>query len=115
MRMKHVLLEMYCNLKDESEKPIYCEEIRHTCIHNKCEYMGCTYCPNEIAFTSKKGIVEFFDDCIGYGGKMEIEDDNLDEANILLTKCKIICKKKIDEAYDEYMEFKADRLGNKLK
>ncbi|MDB2154093.1 hypothetical protein [Clostridium butyricum] len=110
MIMKHVLLEMYCSLKKENEKPIYCEGVGDICIHNKCEYMGCTYCPNEIAFASEQGIVKSFDDCIGYGGEMEAEEYNSDETKILLNEWKTICKKKIDEAYDEYMEFKKNRL-----
>lgn len=108
--MKHVLLEMYCSLKNESEKPIYCKGIGHICVHNKCEYMGCTYCPDEIAFTGDYGVVESYDDCIGYGGEMESDEFNSEENRILLNKWKTICKTKIDQAYDEYMKYKTNRI-----
>jgi hypothetical protein len=109
MRMKHVLLEMYCNCgTNKKEKPTYCSGIGHICIQNSCKYLGCTYCPNEIAFASSNGVVESFDDCIGFGGEMEPETNDLNTRDVLLEKWKDICKKKIDEAYEEYMESKKD-------
>lgn len=106
MKMKHVLLEMYCDCNAKTEKPKYCNGIGHICIQHSCEYLGCTYCPNEIAFAGSFGVVESIDDCIGFGGEMEPEINDSGEVDILLNEWKSICKKKIDEAYDEYMEFK---------
>ena len=110
MMMKHVLLEMYCTLEDNQNKPIYCMGIGHNCIHNNCEYMAYTYCPNEIAYAGEYGVVESFDNCIGYGGEMEGNEDDLEESRILLDKWGDICRSKIDEAYDEYMKFKQSKL-----
>ena len=100
--MKHVLLEVYCDLKVSCKKPAFCKGVGHVCVQNKCEHMGCTYCPNEIALTSEYGIVETFDDCIAFGGEMESKKGNLE--NVLINEWKRICKKKIIEAYDEYMD-----------
>lgn len=107
MEMKHVLLEMYC-IKEEQEKPTHCKGIGEMCIHNRCEYLACTYCPNEIAYTNELGIVESFDNCIGYGGEMEPKDCNPDRKALMLNQWKNICKKKIDEAYEDYMKLKND-------
>jgi hypothetical protein len=111
--MKHVLLEMYCkcNSENEKEKPEYCIGIGHNCIQHNCKYWGCTYCPNEIAFAGSTGVVESFDDCIGFGGEMEPEIYDSNEMNVLLKEWKAICKEKIDEAYDEYMKFKNSRTN----
>ncbi|URZ05407.1 hypothetical protein [Clostridium felsineum] len=110
MIMKHVLLEMYCKCNTEKEKPNYCDVIGHNCIHHNCKYLSTTCCPNEIAFAGSTGVVESFDDCIGFGGEMEPETLDSSEYGVLLSKWKEICKKKIDEAYDEYMEFKNKRI-----
>jgi hypothetical protein len=65
-----------------------------------------TYCPNEIAYAGETGVVESLDDFIGFGGEMEPDSNETLERNILITKWKDICIKKISEAYDEYMTFK---------
>ncbi|ACD24110.1 hypothetical protein FDE76_07190 [Clostridium botulinum] len=104
MKMKHVLLEMYCSLKSDNEKPTYCEGVGHICIHNKCEYMGCTYCPNEIAYANEHGVVEDELDFVGFGGDMNGNDDN--KTKELIEKWNKICRKKIDEAYEEYMDYR---------
>ncbi len=114
MRMKHVLLELYCDcdIKNEKEKPKYCCDFGDTCFEHNCQYLSYTYCPNEIAFAGASGVVESFDDCIGFGGDMEPEPYDENEVEILLNEWKSICKKKIDEAYDEYIEFKNSRIIN---
>lgn len=113
MIMKHVLLEMYCDCNTQNkEKPIYCNGIGHICIQHNCKYLGCTYCPNEIAYVGSTGIVESSDDCIGFGGEMEPKIYDSSEIDILLSEWKCICKKKINEAYDEYMEFKNNRIND---
>lgn len=108
MIMKHVLLEIYCdcNFEIEEDKPLYCDEIGVNCFKNNCKYLSYTYCPNEIALTGSKGIVEILDDSIGFGGEMEPESNDLKDRKILLEKWKSICRKKVNEAYDEYMEYK---------
>lgn len=109
MKMKHVLLEMYCKCNYKNNKPKFCKGIGQTCIHHNCQYLCHTYCPNEIAFAGSNGVIESFDDCIGFGGEMEPDIYDSNEINILLKEWKLICKKKIDEAYDEYMKFKNNR------
>lgn len=111
MRMKHVLLEIYCDCstENENEKLICCNEVGKSCMESKCKYLSYTICPYEIAFTDSNGVVESFDNCIGFGGEMEPETNNSSEREILLKEWKSICKKKIDEAYDEYMEYKNNR------
>lgn len=111
MKMKHVLLEIYCDYdeENENEKTICCNVIGNSCMESNCKYLSYTICPYEIAFTGSTGVVESFDECIGFGGKMEPETNDSSEREILLKEWKSICKKKIDEAYDEYMEFKNNR------
>ena len=113
MKMKHVLLEIYCNCNTESEneKPICCNGIGNGCMENNCKYLSYTNCPYEIAFAGCTGVIESFDDCIGFGGEMEPETNNSSEREMLLKEWKSICKKKIDEAYDEYMKFKNSRAN----
>lgn len=113
MKMKHVVLEMYCFIENENNKPRFCEGIGHMCIQNSCEHMGSTYCPNEIAYANDKGIVEAINHWIGFGGDMESDDDNIEERAILLDEWKRISIQKIDEAYDEYMKFKNNYLKDK--
>jgi hypothetical protein len=109
--MKHVLLEIYCdyNTENENENPLCCNGIGNACMESNCKYLSYTNCPHEIAFTGSTGVVESFDECIGFGGEMESETNDSSEREILLKEWKSICKKKIDEAYDEYMEFKNNR------
>ena len=68
--------------------------------------MSYTYCPNEIAYAGEKGIVENLDEFIGFGGEMEPDSNEILERSTLLSKWRDICRKKISEAYDEYMIFK---------
>ena len=115
MNMKHLLLEVYCDCS-QKEKPAYClkvgGEIGIHCFSNQCKNLSYTYADHEIAYASDFGVVEQLNDWIGFGGDMEPE--NLDETkrNELICEWKNICKKKIKEAYKEYMEIK-DKLSEK--
>lgn len=118
MIMKHVLLEVYCDCNFENgEKPLECDMIGYKCFDNKCRYLSFTYCPNEISYAGANGVVESFDDCIGFGGDMGPEIDDIDgnkiplqewedRESMLVQEWESICKKKITEAYEEYMKFK---------
>lgn len=102
--MKHVLVEIFC-FKDQ-EEPKFCEGIGYMCIHNNCQYMGCTYCPNEIAYVGTKGVVESYEDSIGFGGDMVSKEENANDEQRLKNEWETICKRKINEAYYEYMKYK---------
>lgn len=112
MKMKHLLLEAYCNC-EESDISKCCTEGKNQigihCFECKCEFLSYTYCPNELAYASKDGVVVDENSFIGFGGEMDANLDSKDydsvrEDNISLWKK--ICIQKIAEAYDEYMSKK---------
>ncbi|WP_010503352.1 hypothetical protein [Paenibacillus elgii] len=118
MTIKHLLLELYCSQSrieedDEiGEAPSYCKngfgEPGYHCFENNCKHLGFTYAPHEIAYSSEFGEVPDSDAWIGFGGEMIPHD--ADEAQISNYKkmWEDVCRKKIDEAYDEY--FKRTRI-----
>lgn len=57
--------------------------------------------PNEIAVTISEGVVEYQEDFIGFGGNME--PTNIQKRADYISIWKNICRKKINEAYDEYV------------
>lgn len=95
MRMKHLLLEVFCGFEDDNKTiPLHClSGINHpgsNCFENQCQYLSYTNCPNEIAYAGEKGIVEDFDDCRGFGGEMNPETKDINERKVLLDKWKSI-------------------------
>ena len=102
MYMKHLLIEGYCDGK-QSEMDCICENTFKLGIHClSCPQFSYSQCPNEIAMSNHDGVIEKSDDFIGFGGDMEPSNDESQEVWIDLWR--IICKKKIKEAYTEYME-----------
>ena len=102
MKYKHLIVECYCGEPKDAQK-YPCEDTFHIGVHCfECPKFSYTYCPNEIAISNEKGIIENFDDLIGFGGVMETDDDAINEARIHLWR--EICRKKIGEAYAEYMK-----------
>ena len=99
MKIKHFLIEGYCDGKNETECPckgtlecgVYCFQ---------CPRFSYTECPNEIAVSGNNGIIESEDDFVGFGGDME--PDNIEKREFYIDIWKRICQKKIDEAYREY-------------
>ena len=72
----------------------------------KCTQFSFCECPNEIAISGEKGLIEYDEDCIGFGGNME--PDTLRDRGKCISLWKSICRRKIKEAYDEYISvFKA--------
>lgn len=103
MEMKHLLIEGYCDgNKGEKEAPcegtlvfgVYCLE---------CSRFSYCKCPNEIAISNEEGLIETLEDFIGFGGEMEPED--IEKRDEYIAVWKDICRKKIKEAYDEYMSY----------
>ena len=99
MKMQHLLIEGYCDGVAGDENSfilgIYCF---------KCSRFSFCECPNEIALSGEKGLIEDDEDCIGFGGDME--PDALQNRNKYISIWRNICRRKIKEAYDEYMGIK---------
>lgn len=112
MGMKHLLLEVYCDcgISKGGIKPVYCLNGLNNpgshCFANGCEFLSYTNATNEIAYAGINGLVERVDDFIGFGGEMEPEVNDEEGRKLLISKWRDICKNKIDEAYDEYMNIK---------
>jgi hypothetical protein len=111
----HVLLELYCSYKwDEkdsrSQIPEFCTKgIRNPgyhCFENNCKFKAFTYADNEICYAGSIGEVDGKDGCIGFGGDMEPQDYCKEKTKELKTLWESICKKKVQEAYEEFMKLK---------
>ena len=111
----HLILEVMCHYEREKDTvnnpiaPEYCingiDHPGHHCISNTCKYVWFTYAPNEIAYADENGEVIIHESSwVGFGGDME--PDNLTEEQRMNCKklWEEICKKKINDAYEEYME-----------
>lgn len=111
MGYRHVLLEVYCgyeNRKDKSAKlPEYCRygvnNPGYHCFANECPFKSFTQCPNELAYVGDYGEVKDGNSYVGFGGEMESYDNDENKRIKLLKLWEDISRKKIDEAYDEYM------------
>lgn len=107
--MKHLLLEVFCdcNLDCGECIPKFCEDgigfPGVHCFSNICKYLSYTKCPNEISFAGSTGLIESFENSIGFGGTMEPEECSDEFREFLLSKWKDVCLKKIREAHSEYM------------
>lgn len=101
MRMKHLLIEGYCD-ETKAKKNNVCQNTFNIGIHClQCSHFSYSKCPNEIAVSNNKGVIEGQEDFIGFGGDMEPED--LDKRADYISIWQNICRKKINEAYDEYI------------
>ena len=83
---------IYCSVVSEFRLGIYCF---------KCSQFSFCECPNEIAISGEKGLIEYDEDCIGFGGNME--PDTLQDRDKCISVWRSICQRKIKEAYDEYI------------
>lgn len=101
MKMQHLLIEGYCDGKPgEGDYP--CGNTFNLGIKCfRCTQFSYSDCPNEIAISNDKGLVECQEDYIGFGGDMEPE--NKEKRNKFISTWKNICRKKINEAYEEYI------------
>ena len=113
MQMEHILLEVYLEDSFDLEDTLLSSNRLKELVEKNIKF---TIAENEIAFVGKNGIVKEVDDSIGFGGDMDVEStiDNYSEIHDkLLQEWEDICRKKIDEAYDEYMK-KKNEIVNKI-
>lgn len=99
MRMKHILLEGYCNF-DIPNNSYPCNSKKGKmglhCIG--CEQFSYTEAPNELALSNKDSVIEKLDDFIA--PEFEIEYKGC------IKRWNKICRVKIQEAYDEFIKMK---------
>lgn len=109
MRMKHILVEGYCDKDNPSNINPCNENNKELGIHClSCKNFSYTICPNEIAYANEDGVVENLEDFVGFGLEMDVNDEK--EHNQMISKWHSICKTKIAEAYNEYMEIRKKKL-----
>lgn len=110
MKMEHILIELFLDddvdLNQDLEQGAKLKDLIESS-------KGCTIVEYEIAYAGKNGCVHGVEDCIGFGGEMDI-DSNVENASekreFLVSLWEKICKEKIDEAYEEYMDLKSKYL-----
>ncbi|WP_103109518.1 hypothetical protein [Brevibacillus reuszeri] len=111
MPFTHLIVELHCLYTiDEQEQvnpvPPFCKNgVRkpgYHCLAEKCKYSGHAPAPLEIAYSDKLGEVDS-DAWIGYGGDMEPDPYNSKMVTELKESWKSLCKKKVNEAYEDYM------------
>ena len=101
MKMWHLLIEGYCDGTKGQGKD-FCENNLNIGVHClQCSHFSYSKCPNEIAVTNSEGVVEYQEDFIGFGGDME--PVNIKKRNDYISVWKDVCRKKINEAYEEYI------------
>lgn len=97
--MKHLIIEGFCD-EDKNSNIYPCNGTFKLGVHCfECSKFSYTFCPNEVAISDEEGTVE---DCIGFGGDME--PIKTGKRGKYIDMWKEICKKKINEAYDEFMD-----------
>ena len=99
--MKHLIIEGFCE-GNRQQNTYNCKgtlEVGIECFD--CPKFSYTYCPNEIAISNGEGVVE---ECIGFGGEMEPSE--MEKINKYINMWNGICKKKMNEAYEEYFDIK---------
>lgn len=113
----HLLLEVYCSYKWNEEEcthvPEFCKKgvknPGYHCLENECHFTTFTYADNEICYAGESGEVPSDEAWIGFGGDMESQDYNENENKELISKWEDICRKKINEAYEEFMRIKKSK------
>jgi hypothetical protein len=114
MSFVHLLLEVYCSFENRNDKssnlPSFCgkgaNNCGYHCFENACPFVSYTNCSNEIAYVGEEGEVKDNDSWVGFGGEMEPIDYDEKKRLELLNVWERICKKKIDEAYEDFMIYK---------
>ncbi len=102
MKMKHLLIEGFCE-GNRNKIDYHCNGNMKLGIHCfECCKFSCTYCPNEMVVLDEEGIVQ---EGIGFGGEME--PDNIEDRDKYIALWNEICKKKIKEAYEEFIDRKS--------
>lgn len=113
----HLLIELYCSYGWNKNKDISIPEFcksgignpGYNCMQYNCPFKSFTYADNEICYAGKLGEVPSSKSWIGFGGDMESQNYDEDENKKLLSLWEVICRKKINEAYEEFMKLKEDK------
>ncbi|MEJ8303112.1 hypothetical protein [Saccharibacillus sacchari] len=107
MKLRHVLLEVYCE-NNTFDVPLCCangiDSPGYHCLSENCPNVSYTYAPYELAYTGEFGVVPDSESWVGFGGDMFPDDNNETKEAELKKIWEAICKRKIKEAYEEYME-----------
>lgn len=103
MKMNHFVVEGFCEEKEKGVLPCNGSFVMGVNCFD-CKQFSFTSVENELLFSDKNGIAK---EIIGFGGAMD--PDNYDDIDKYLDLWENICKRKINEAYDEYMKEK-DKL-----
>lgn len=112
MSYSQVFLEVYCGYKNKIDCsiPNFCKKGVSNpgfhCFENECSFISYAECPNEFAYIGEYSEVKDSESSIGFGGEMEPNNFNENERKKLLSLWEQICKRKIKEAYGEYMKIK---------
>lgn len=105
MRLKHFIVEGYCD-KSSHGGPYPCSETGTFGMHCfTCAKFSYCEANNELAYSNAYGVVETLEDWVGFGGDMDPEDMTRQEECIALWQK--ICRRKIQEAHQEYIEASA--------
>ena len=101
--MKHLIVEGYCDAEKElQEYP--CEGTMKLGVYCfLCKQFSYAECPNEIALSDSDGVVKKSEDYIGFGGNME--PNEAEKMEMYVKVWQEICRKKIDEAYQEFINW----------
>lgn len=104
--MRHLLLEVYCDVPNERSIPDYCVygpgNLGPHCFEENCNYLSYTLCPNELAYVGTTGLVKEAAHCAGFGGSMCPENMDEETESVLIKKWEELCVKKIEEAVQEF-------------
>lgn len=120
MPYTHMILEVHClyglGEQEENESvPNFCKRgagrLGYHCMENKCAFMAFTDAPYEIAYSGHEGVIPDGNALIGFGGDMEPSDYDAHKTEELKNLWEKICRRKIQEAYDEYMVFFKGKYG----
>ncbi|MBY9079819.1 hypothetical protein [Paenibacillus sp. CGMCC 1.18879] len=112
MVFAHLIVELHClyGIGDQDEinpVPPFCKNgVRkpgYHCLSENCEFSGHAPAPLEIAYSDEKGEVAP-DAWIGFGGDMDPNPYNDKMVSELKESWENICKKKVNDAYEDYMK-----------
>jgi hypothetical protein len=109
-RIKHVLLEVFY---EEGMDLVKIFKESESFDDFKGSGIGFTYADYELCFAGEHGIVQTLDDFVGFGGELDIDPEweDYQKHNEKLKKAwGEISRKKIKEAYEEYMVFKKEYM-----
>ena len=107
MFISHLLVEVFCDQQACLSKKTLKRDLKIPCNHTfrcgigclECPFSSYTYCPDELCLSNSSGCVDLESNSIGFGGDMMPTENE----EFWIARWHEIAKKKIAEAYDEYM------------